>query len=74
MVKSKIEHVQHVTIGNGRPTPTKALEVLFMIPPINIYIEQEAMTTAKRLKNNTNCWYDSVRVHVRIIKESSKAF
>lgn len=44
--------------GVMRSTPTKALEVLFSILHIDLYVEQEATTTAIRVKN-ANCWQDS---------------
>lgn len=49
--------------------PTEALEALLMIPPIDLYIEQEAIPTSQRLMTAI-CWKDSRYGHaaIRIIE------
>lgn len=41
--------------GVMKSTPTKTLETLLSILPLDLYLEQEAMTTAVRLRN-IQCW------------------
>lgn len=48
-------------------TPTKSLEVLLSILPVDLYTEQEAMATVIRLKN-VECWNDNVSGHSSIIQ------
>lgn len=54
-VKLKLEHVQRMVLmgitGVMKSTPTRSIETLLSILPIDLYIEQEAMATTIRLKN-----------------------
>lgn len=52
-----------------KPTPTKSLETLLSILPVDLYAEQEAMTTAIRLRN-ANCWRDSLEGHANILNQN----
>lgn len=69
-VKMDLEHVQRMVLmgitGVMKSTPTKALEVLMSILPVDLFTEQEAMVTAIRLKN-ANCWKDSTNGHSTIL-------
>lgn len=56
--------------GVMNSTPTKALETLLSISPIDLYIEQEATITAIRLRN-VQCWYDSAYGHAAILTQKS---
>lgn len=69
--KLSVEHVQRMAMlgitGVMKSTPTKSLETILSILPIDLYVEQEAMATAIRLKN-ANCWKDSIFGHAAIIQ------
>ena len=69
-VKTDLEHVQRMVLlgitGVMKSTPTKALEVLTNILPVNLFGEQEAMVTAVRLRN-VNCWNESNSGHASIL-------
>lgn len=55
--------------GNHRrheSIPTKALEILTSLLPVDLFGEQEAMVTAIRLKN-VNCWKQSTHGHANIL-------
>ena len=69
-VRTDLEHVQRMVLlgitGVMKSTPTKALEVLTDILPVDLFGEQEAMVTAIRLKN-VNCWKESTHGHATIL-------
>jgi hypothetical protein len=53
-------HLQRMTClgitGGMRSTPTSALEVMLMLPPLHLFIKQEARQAANRLLGN-GCSY-----------------
>lgn len=75
-VKTDLEHVQRMILmgitGTMKSTPTKALEVLINILPVDMFGEQEATITAIRLKN-ANCWKDSTHGHATILNSHKES-
>jgi hypothetical protein len=46
-------------IGGMRATPTSALEIMLMLPPLYLFIKQEAGQAAHRLLRNRCCYVPS---------------
>ncbi len=74
--RSGIEHVQRMVLlgvtGVMNSTPTRALETLLSILPIELFIEQEAVVTATRLKN-VGCWKETAHGHATILNSKCAA-
>jgi ribonuclease HI len=73
----KIGHLQRLACicitGSMRSTPTSALEVLLLLPPLNIFIEREARQTIYRLKCSGRLGYATIG-HSEIIEEMIDEF
>ncbi|XP_063901368.1 uncharacterized protein LOC135120980 [Zophobas morio] len=71
----QLEHVQRMAClsvtGAMRTTPTAALETLLCLAPLNLYIEEAAMTTSLRL-HSLGVWNKQGRTtkHTRILTEA----
>jgi hypothetical protein len=71
-VNRKTAHLQHLACvnitGSMHSTPTTALEVILMLPPLGIYIEGEARQATYRL----NCSGEFTRArfgHLEVFKK-----
>jgi hypothetical protein len=58
--QKSLSHLQRMTClgitGGMRSTPTSALEVMLMLPPLHVFIKQEARQAANRLLGNGCCY------------------
>ena len=74
-VASQLEHVQRLAClcvtGAMRTTPTAAMEVILYIPPLNLFIEEDAWRTALRLQA-VGLWHTKGAVvrYARILGEA----
>jgi hypothetical protein len=54
--QKRLSHLQRMTCLEMRLTPTSALEVMFMLPPLYLFIKPEARQAANGLLGN-GCSY-----------------
>jgi len=70
-VGKQLEHLQRLAClyitGAKRTAPTAALEIIIGIPPLVVYIKQEAMASCFRLKINAQ-WVQTTSGHTKINK------
>lgn len=73
---SKLQSFQRLACmaitGCMRTTPTAALEVIIGLPPLHLYIKQEAAVTAIRL-NTLQLWQKNRTPHTVILEETYKS-
>ncbi|XP_073948802.1 uncharacterized protein [Choristoneura fumiferana] len=71
-VEAKLQRFQRLacmaTTGCMRTTPTAALEALLGLPPLHLFIQQEAGATAVRLKK-LNLWKSVSVPHAKLLDE-----
>jgi hypothetical protein len=68
--QNSLSHLQRMTClgisGGMRSTPTSALDVMLMLPPLHLFIKQEAREGANRLLRN-GCSYVSNFGHSEVL-------
>ncbi|XP_048000291.1 uncharacterized protein LOC125237341 [Leguminivora glycinivorella] len=71
--RNKLQRFQRLasiaTTGCMRTTPSEALEVLLGLPPLDLFIQQEAASAAVRLKS-LNLWGASNGAHTMILRNA----
>ncbi|KAJ8706728.1 hypothetical protein PYW07_012806 [Mythimna separata] len=69
---NKLQHMQRLacmaTTGCMRTTPTAALEAMLGLPPLHLFIQQEATMAAVRLKT-LDLWGKRVTQHTGLLEE-----